>query len=222
MPTIRTRRQAGQLPACPQKEKPARSIAIHEAGHALAHWWNGQYIDCVVARTKTQIGSGPYIDDRGRTDYTCAGTVEANNFISSPLMALEFGHSMESELLEDFVARDLLHTLSGPVADSMYRHRHLHITLLGGGYYDWQAASTLLALLPDDQRDIAERQAIARSRELVRRYWHAVEALADLLQEHGFVEGEDATALLCAVTGETPVFRRNAVADLDRRGARNG
>lgn len=75
--------------------------------------------------------------------------------------------------------------------------------------------------MPEADRPEADRQAIARCRELVRRYWPAVAALADLLQKHGHVEGEDVEALLCAATGEAPEFRGNPLADLDKRGARH-
>lgn len=206
--------------ACSKKAKPSRRVAIHEAGHALAYWWNGQGIYSATARTKAEILAGPAVDRRGR-ESDVAGFVEGSNFIPAPSLALEYGHGMPAELLPELVARDLLHAYSGPVAEAQQRRTGLEWVLWGGGFGDMQHAGELLALLPDDQRAEADRQAIARCREMVRRYWPAVLALADLLQERGCVEGEDAEALLCAVTGESPKWRGNPLADLDKRGARH-
>lgn len=208
--------------ACQKKAKPSRRVAIHEAGHALAYWWNGQGIYSATARTKGDMRTGPYVTRRGLERGEVEGIVEAADFIGAPSLVLEHGHGMDNELLAELVARDLLHAYSGPVAEAIYRRTSLEWVLWNGGYGDWQIANDLLALVPEADRPEAERQAIARCRELVRRYWPAVAALADLLQKHGHVEGEDVEALLCAVTGEAPEFRGNPLADLDKRGVRHG
>ncbi|MNZ62261.1 hypothetical protein D3C78_803770 [compost metagenome] len=220
MPNIRTR-LAGLTPACLKKAKPSRRVAIHEAGHALAYWWNGQGIYSAVARTKAEMRAGPYITRRGCERGDLEGIVEAADFIGAPSLALEYGHGMDGELLVELVARDLLHCAAGPVAEAIHRRDSLEDVLWAGGISDLQKAGELLALLPEDQRAEADRQAIARCRELVRRYWPAVLALADLLQERGCVEGEEVEALLCAVTGVSPTWRGNPLADLDKRGARH-
>ena len=208
-------------PLCPKKAKPSRRVAIHEAGHALAYWWNGQGIHCAAARTKAEMRAGPYITRRGCERGDLEGIVEAADFIGAPSLALEYGHGMDSELLAELVARDLLHCAAGPVAEAIHRRASLDGVLWAGGISDMQKASELLELLPEDQRADADRRTVARCRELVRRYWPAVEALADLLQERGHVEGEDVEALLCAVTGESPKWRGNPLADLDKRGIRH-
>ena len=126
--------------ACLEKAKPSRRVAIHEAGHALAYWWNGQGIYSATARTKADMRTAPAVDRRGRESHGEEGFVEASSFIPAPALALEYGHHMP----------------------------------------------------------------------------------ADLLQKHGYVEGEDVEALLCAITGESPEWRGNPLADLDKRGARHG
>lgn len=208
--------------ACLEKAKPSRRVAIHEAGHALAYWWNGQGIYSVTARTKADMRTGPAVDRRGRESHDVEGFVEASSFIPAPALALEYGHHMPADLLPELVARDLLHTYSGPVAEAIYRRIGLDEVVWNGGYGDFLNACDLLMLLPETVRNQAEYEAIARCRELVRRYWPAVAALADLLQKHGYVEGEDVEALLCAITGESPEWRGNPLADLDKRGARHG
>lgn len=200
--------------------RPHRRVSIHEAGHAVAYWWNGQGIYCAVARAKAEECAGPYIDRRGREN-NASGIVEASSFISSPeLTTQQYGAEIDNQLFQESVARDLLHCFSGPVAEAIYRRESLVNILFSCGWGDMQHARALLKLLPDDEQPKAERLAIARCRELVRRHWNAVLALADLLQEQGRVEGDDVKALLCSVTGESPKYCGNALEALDKRGAK--
>ena len=74
----------------------------------------------------------------------------------------------------------------------------------------------LIRLLPAHKLLDAEPLAIARSRTLLRRYWAAVTAVADLLQARGTVDGEAVCALLSAVTGEPPLRRSGDLHSLDR------
>ena len=197
--------------------KRSRRAAIHEAGHALAHWWNGQLIYCATVRTRAEMRAGPHVDQRGR-ESDLEGLVEASNFISSPdllLRHLQHGQ-IDDPLLPEMIARDLLHCCAGPVAEAIHSRIGLESVLWAGGYDDMESACELLSLMPEAQRDEVDRQAFARCRVLVRRYWPAVEALADLLQERGHVEGEDVGALLCTVTGESPKFCGNQLVELDK------
>ncbi len=207
--------------ACLKKATPARCTAIHEAGHAVAHWWNGQGIYSITARTRAETLAGPYIDRRGRESSAIAGMVEAASFIPSPALALECFCGVDIPHLPDMIERDLIHCYAGPVAETIYRRAGLDSVLWAAGYGDVQQAFGLLALLSEGQRGNAERRAIARCRELVRRYWPAIETLANLLQERGRIEGRDVEDLLCSVTGESPTWRGNPLADLDRRGVRH-
>lgn len=46
--------------------KCPHSRAFHEAGHALAFWWNGQPIRRISVRTKVEACAGPLFDLRGK------------------------------------------------------------------------------------------------------------------------------------------------------------
>lgn len=192
-----------------------RWTAVHEAGHALAYWWNGQGIHSVSVRTKAEILAGQYVDRRGR-ESNPGGIVEASDFIGSPSLIREYRLYGMYDGLQEMVARDLLHAFSGPVAEALHRGVDLEWVLYAGGRSDWQHASELLALLPDDDRPEAERLAIARCRELMRHYWPAVQVLASVLQARGVVDGEEVERLLCANTGERPSWRGNDVSSLDK------
>lgn len=73
----------------------------------------------------------------------------------------------------------------------------------------------MICLLPPRKLLDAESRAMARASCLVHRYWPAVGELADLLQERGTVEGESISALLCAISGESPTPLGNDLASLD-------
>lgn len=198
----------------------SRATAIHEAGHALAYWWNGQFIYTVAVRSSDDKRAGPYITRKGLECYL-SGVVEGVDFIPCPQLlklSLDAGGPKLDGLsgpaaeglrayygrLPELAAADLLHAYCGPVAHAIHNKQSLTHVLWAGGWSDYQHICALLGLLPEDQREEADRQAIARCRALVRRYWPAVCALADLLQERGTVDGEEVIDLLCAVTGETP------------------
>lgn len=117
----------------------------------------------------------------------------------------------------DSIERDLLDCFADPVAEAVYRRTKSDKFIWGSGRGDRCRGYELISLLPARKLLDAESQAIVRSSCLVRRYWPAVTAVADLLQEHGTVNGEAITALLCEVTGESPARLTNDLATLDTR-----
>lgn len=189
------------------KRKPSRVVAIHEAGHCLAHWWNGQSIHRAVVRHASV--HEPVVDRRGR-EVRCQGLTEASSFISAPTLVIPHPD------LGDDVERDLLHCYAGPVAEARHSRTALVVVLLtSAGTGDSQQADELLALLPADERKAVSTRALARAQQLVSRYWHAISALADLLQEKGDVDGDEIVSLFSAVTGETPRWKGNTLTALD-------
>jgi len=193
--------------------KRPRRTAIHEAGHALAFWWNGQHIERVTVRTRTEAVIGPMIDLRGNPQ-NVEGLVEADYFVHHPSLDAP-GIAEYLPSMVESIERDLLHCFAGPVAEAVYRHRKSDQFITGSGWGDRRRGYELISLLPARKLLDAESRAIARSSCLVRRYWAAVTAVADLLQEHGTVNGEAITALLCEVTGESPTLHSNQLATLD-------
>jgi hypothetical protein len=113
------------------------------------------------------------------------------------------------------IERDLLDCFAGPVAEAVYRHSKSDKFIKGSGWGDRRRGHELISLLPARKLLDAESLAIARASCLVRRYWPAVTAVADLLQECGTVDGEAITALLCEVTGESPTRLGNDLTTLD-------
>ncbi|MGH8419958.1 MAG: hypothetical protein ACRER8_22195 [Pseudomonas sp.] len=188
------------------KTKPARRIAIHEAGHALAYWWNGQGIYTATARTVVEMRAGPMLSRKGYP-MDVAGVVEAADFINPSVWTQEeaASHSMFTEMVE----RDLLHCYAGPMAEATYRRAKFGNVLMASGEADLAQVDALLDLLPLETRDAIDDRALFRSGRLVRRYWAAITVIGDLLQEHGTVDGEDLTATISSFTGETPGFREN-------------
>ncbi|WP_413793941.1 MULTISPECIES: hypothetical protein [unclassified Pseudomonas] len=198
-----------------------RSTAFHEAGHALAFWWNGQPIRRISVRTKAQAGAGPMFDLRGNP-LDAEGLVEADYLVPRPAFDAR-GIAEYLPSMVDAIERDLLHCFAGPVAEAVYRHRSSERLISGSGRGDLARGHELISLLPPRKLLDAQPRAIARCSCLVHRYWTAVCAVAALLQEHGVVEGDTVTALLCDITGESPTWRGNGVSSLDSRtGSRKG
>ncbi|WP_166366359.1 hypothetical protein [Pseudomonas akapageensis] len=189
--------------------------AYHEAGHALAFWWNGQYIKRVTVRSRTAARSGPMIDLLGNP-HDVEGLVEADYLVPHPALDAP-GIAEYLPSMVDSIERDLLDCFAGPVAEAVYWHRKVDTFIQGSGRGDRYRGHELIRLLPARKLLDAESLAIARSRCLVRCYWPAVTAVAQLLQEHGTVDGNAVTALLCDITGESPTLLRNDLANLDRR-----
>lgn len=199
----------------PIMNKCPRSTAFHEAGHALAFWWNGQPIKRITVRTKAEACTGPLFDLRGNPQYA-EGLVEADYLVARPAFdapgIAEFLPSMV-----DAIERDLLHCFAGPVAEAVYRHRRSDRLIRGSGRGDLDRGHELISLLPPRKLLDAQSRAIARCSCLVHRYWPAVCAVADLLQARGMVEGNVVTTLLGEITGQSPTLLGNGVKSLDSR-----
>ena len=197
----------------PIMNKCPRSTAFHEAGHALAFWWNGQPIKRITVRTKAEACTGPLFDLCGNPLYA-EGMVEADYLVPRPAFNAP-GIAEYLPSMVDAIERDLLHCFAGPVAEAVYRHRRSDRLIRGSGRGDLDRGLELISLLPSRKLLDAESQAIARCSCLVHRYWPAVSAVAGFLQEHGTVEGSAVTALLCEMSGERPMFLGHQVASLD-------
>ncbi|MVV51711.1 hypothetical protein EJA72_26215 [Pseudomonas sp. PB120] len=193
--------------------KRLRGTAIHEAGHVLAFWWNGQHIERVTVRTHAEAFAGPMFDLRGNPQ-PAEGLVEADYLVPHPAKEPP-GIAEYLPSMIDPIERDLIDCFAGPVAEAVYRHSPSDILLRGSGQGDQRRGYALISLLPARKLLDAETRAIARSSCLVHRYWLAVTMVADLLQMRGSVSGEVITALLREITGESPVLLGNNLATLD-------
>ncbi|MGE7955390.1 hypothetical protein ACQKQA_02125 [Pseudomonas sp. NPDC089530] len=190
-----------------------RCTAIHEAGHALAFWWNGQPIARVTVRTRAEARAGPLLDLQGNPR-PVEGLIEADYRVPRPAFEAP-GIAEYLPSLVEAIERDLLHCFAGPVAEAIYRHGRSDALIKGSGHADLQRGHELICLLPPRLLLEAEARAMARASCLLHRYWPAVEALADLLQERGMLEGDAINTLLCRISGETPPPLGNDLASLD-------
>jgi hypothetical protein len=155
------------------------------------------------------------IDLRGNPQ-NAEGLVEADYFVPHPCFEAP-GIAEYLPSMVESIERDLLDCFAGPVAEAVYRHTRSDKFIRRSGLADLHRGYELISLLPARKLLDAQSRAIARSSCLVRRYWPAVIAVANLLQEQGTVNGEAVTALLCEVSGESPTLLGNDLATLDRR-----
>lgn len=192
-----------------------RRTAYHEAGHALAFWWNGLAIRRVTVRTRAEALIGPMVDLRGNLQ-AVKGLVEADYLV--PLPAFEPpGIAEHLPSMIELIERDLLNCFAGPVAEAIYRHSADDRFLTSSGAGDLRRARELIALLPARQVAQAEPVALVRCHSLLRAYWPVLRVLAERLREQGVLDGETLIELLCQLTGETPQRLGNPLASLDRR-----
>lgn len=195
-----------------------RCTAFYEAGHALAFWWSGQRIKRVTVRTRAEAQIGPMVDLRGNLQ-AVKGLVEAEYCV--PLPAFEPpGIAEYLPSMIDLIERDLIHCFAGPVAEAVYRHRPSDRCITRSGAGDRLRGMELITLLPARRVLDAEPRAIARANCLVRRYWSALTAVAQLLQAQGEVNGNVISALFCQLTGEAPTRLGNVLTTLDTRSSR--
>ncbi|PSS57767.1 hypothetical protein [Pseudomonas sp. BBP2017] len=192
-----------------------RCTAFHEAGHVLAFWWNGQRIKRVTVRTRAEALIGPMVDLRGNLQ-AVKGLVEADYLV--PLPAFEPpGIAEHLPSMISAIERDLVDCFAGPMAEAIYRHCPVDRCLQRSGAGDRQRGMELIRLLPARMVLEAEPLAIARASCLVHRYWAVVSAVAQYLHAQGTVNGEDISALLCQLSGESPTPLGNLLSDLDTR-----
>ncbi|SDQ78735.1 hypothetical protein SAMN05216487_3887 [Pseudomonas sp. UC 17F4] len=192
-----------------------RRTAYHEAGHALAFWWNGLAIRRVTVRTRAEALIGPMVDLRGNLQ-AVKGLVEADYLV--PLPAFEPpGIAEHLPSMIELIERDLLNCFAGPVAEAIYRHSADDRFLTSSGAGDLRRAHELIALLPARQVAQAGPMALGRCHSLLRAYWPVLRVLAERLREQGVLDGETLIELLCQLTGETPQRLGNPLASLDRR-----
>ncbi|KJK15075.1 hypothetical protein [Pseudomonas sp. 2(2015)] len=192
-----------------------RRTAYHEAGHALAFWWNGLAIRRVTVRTRAEALIGPMVDLRGNLQ-AVKGLVEADYLV--PLPAFEPpGIAEHLPSMIELIERDLLNCFAGPVAEAIYRHSADDRFLTTSGASDLRRAHELIALLPARQVAQAGPVALVRCHSLLRAYWPVLRVLAERLREQGVLDGETLIELLCQLTGETPQRLGNPLAGLDRR-----
>ncbi|WLI46871.1 hypothetical protein PSH84_08365 [Pseudomonas beijingensis] len=172
--------------------KCPRSTAFHEAGHALAFWWNGQPIKRITVRTKVEACAGPLFDLRGNPQYA-EGLVEADYLVSRPAFDAP-GIAEYLPSMIDAIERDLLHCFAGPVAEAVYRHRRSDRLIRGSGRGDLDRGYELISLLPP--RKLLDAQ----------------------IPGHRALQPVDASLLACCVRGGGP----SASARQGRRQPRDG
>ena len=191
-----------------------RSAAIHEAGHALALWWNGLRIFYATVPTELESQSDMVTELNGQVQGSGASVVGKSFKLIAETLTPEI--VLDTPSLAGIIHREVLICYAGPVAEAASSGASLtDVMLRGGGQMDLQCAYDAMQVLPEAWRGLVDVTAERRARELVSRYWPAISALADLLQVAGTVGGETVNALLEVTTGETPGFMQNALTDLD-------
>jgi hypothetical protein len=164
-----------------------RDVAVHEAGHAIAAWWTGKGLVQVHAG---ETGEGGFTESaRCYIEGTDETSVNA------------FCKALTRKQLNDCVLRELVQAMAGPMAEARLKGYGLswQAMLFDPGYREWQAgdppsdlhawSATSLLPKPKDRPRVANG-SVSLCAAMLALYWPQVETLADALQVHRTLTGE--------------------------------
>ncbi len=195
----------------------SRSLAIHEAGHAVAHWYTGSRFHRVLVRTSKERKTGPYVDRRGREDDS-VGMVETgrrfnalSHVTGQKAMDIKWpGTPAEARLILErqraAMEIEVIHCLAGPIADARYNHQSLAAVYYTKGITDFEQARQNVDEFTRTREERAEclDRLERKTKAILRKpgVWKAVESLAAALQEKHALEWDEAIEIISRETGE--------------------
>jgi hypothetical protein len=186
-----------------------RKVAIHEAGHAIAHCRYRQGFRMLWAS-----GEGVCFTDTKGRKIGIMGECEGRTFEGGALLRDKVPYELERAQYRHDAFRSMVVLFAGGYAEA----RHLGClpipAELGGGYSDFEKVELAAAFVADDEKDkhALFTAAVAEAKRLVSDpdMWGRICALADLLQERGRIEADepDVAAVIAGVEriplGEIP------------------
>jgi ATP-dependent Zn protease len=156
--------------------RPAMTVAVHEAGHAVAAVHYGIDFDHVTIIPNAEFHQG------GRVKLNPVPEYASSSKTKNDPPAIRFWENY------------LVMTLAGPAAHKK-RHPHAH----WGGYAigDIGQASRLIEDMHSDRdvRNAYYKYIEARAKAFVETYWYAIEAVATALVERGTLSDEEVRAI---------------------------
>lgn len=187
-----------------QEHRRLRRACIHEAGHALAHWYFGYDINRAVVKTVGEMRRGGWVEDGYEAAASCGGYVKAPGIGGFPFPPPPSGRITPAwvELRRSrSVARDiaLIALYAGCSAEAYFNHQSFVGRVFAGGMRDMREASKLLDAwdLPPPERAAVERQIEIWTAALVRSQHGsaAIRAIAGALMQRGTLTGAEVAAL---------------------------
>ena len=191
-----------------------RTLALHEAGHAVMAWYTGTLIYQVGCQTSDRFAEVLWIDRHGR-EVRVAGCLEhANRFnpmAGYPITAYRYPKLLERQAFHDLRIEGLIST-AGEFAEM----------IAGGVAEDFEAMDYFITCSGDEgdaerlERLVEAAKGLRGWRGLWEHWstetwrilkiptvWGAVNSLADALQAQSVIAGVDAAALIRAAMGES-------------------
>lgn len=183
--------------------KASRAVCVHEAAHVFTHWYLGFRVDFAeVYRTPTRPVA-PQVAGRMTGERVILElTPEQSGIASVPLR--EWYRRRGATRAE----AALLILAAGPVAEARARHAcETYIWALGGGINDYRQALAIARLWLAGEPETLLDIACLRARTLLRspRATAATTALADVLHDRGWLNGQEIAAICAeAFAGREP------------------
>lgn len=178
----------------PDPNIPQRRVAVHEAGHVVAHiavMPSYHEFDYVLIRTLAEVKAGPHIDRRGRAS-------DVLGVVDGPMIFQANGLSAAGQTVRDIDAspevitawrdampREFIKALAGPWAEARHRHSSVLATAWSGSAGDFDTCRKCVDFFAENE---AERSAMWRDLEkrtarIVSFGWASIHAVADALIE---------------------------------------
>jgi hypothetical protein len=175
----------------------------------------GGYVYAIHLRTRSMLEAGDIIKaGRGRAFPDAYGLMEpGHTFYRGPPLCLgrdplECYPGDLASARRDMVL-DMIVSAAGPIAEGIYTDTDLCDVFAFGGEGDEKeideyadALAAMYKAIPLEQRrGIATsnaslwREVVTKAEKLVRREWHKIIAVADLIQPNAYTDGDEVTAL---------------------------
>ncbi len=137
-------------------------VAVHEAGHAIAHWYSGSSFNVARVRTRSEIASGRRLDKLHLAANDVAGSITGpRRYTSSETIGEQSSKSADGptpgrlSTMRANAEIEILHDLAGPIAEARYRRTAIVPLLIRGAASDYEHARRMAAEFADDAAEIA-------------------------------------------------------------------
>ncbi|CRY83526.1 hypothetical protein [Yersinia intermedia] len=204
--------ESGEILEIDSTKRFRRQVAVHEAGHAVVAWWVSSVVKQVsLANQDYSVRTiyGLESDVHGlahSTSQTLPALTRLPGLLNCPMEDIPIGCNLITPEVRDAIERDLLVTISGVVAESIYSGISLSNLWINTGRSDSETIEKYIkaykALCPiDEDTEFLYLQTLERSQRLIHARWNDVMAVANALESNNTIYCDQFYDLMESMTG---------------------